>query len=114
MIDTKIHAIEHVRMFLPFRICGPLGTFAGVLLFAALSGVTSYAGSTLTYDTKDSPVVEIPTSAPVVRESRGLITLEGPSGMFLNPTSATVPQGTFDAGYCLILTDRETKKLGNS
>jgi exopolysaccharide biosynthesis protein YbjH len=99
-------------MFLPVRISGLLKTYA--FAFAALTGVTSYAGSTLTYDTKDSPVVEIPTSAPVVRESRGLITLEGPSGMFLNPTSATLPQGAFDAGYCLILTDRETKKLGNS
>jgi len=101
-------------MFPPCRTSGPLRTFAGALLFAALSGVTGFAGSTLTYDTKDSPVVEIPTSAPVVRASRGLITLEGPSGMFLNPTSATLPQGAFDAGYCLILTDRETRKLGNS
>jgi hypothetical protein len=101
-------------MFPPCRTSGPLRAFAGALLFAALSGVTSFAGSTEIYDTKDSPVVEIPTSAPVVRASRGLITLEGPSGMFLNPTSATLPQGAFDAGYCLILTDRETKKLGNS
>src|SRR5438270_8803507 len=98
-------------MFSPLRISGPLKTFAGALLFAALSGATGFAGSTAIYDPKDSPVVEIPTSA---RASRGLITLEGPSGMFLNPTSATLPQGAFDAGYCLILTNRETKKLGNS
>src|SRR5437764_13733944 len=98
-------------MFSPIRTSGPLKIFAGALLFAALGGVTSFAGSTAIYDPKDSPVVEIPTAA---RASRGLITLEGPSGMFLNPTSATLPQGAFDAGYCLILTDRETRKLGNS
>src|SRR3982751_5653628 len=33
---------------------------------------------------KEGPVVEVPTT----RSSRGLITLEGPSGMFIDPTSA--------------------------
>jgi hypothetical protein len=31
---------------------------------------------------------------------RGLITLQGPSGMFINPTSATLPKGAFTAQYC--------------
>jgi len=100
-------------MFSPLRISSPLSIFAGAVLCAALNGATSFAGSTLTYDPKDSPIVEIPTSAPVVRESRGLVTLEGPSGMFLNPTSATLPQGVFAIGYCSVLTNQDTDILGN-
>src|SRR5438128_9036624 len=48
---------------------------------------------------QEGPVVEVPTA----RESRGLITLEGPSGMFINPTSATLPQGTFILNYCVFV-----------
>lgn len=101
------------RMFSPLRISSPLSIFIGAVLCAALNGATSFAGSTLTYDTKDSPIVEIPTAAPVVRESRGLVTLEGPSGMFLNPTSTTLPQGVFAIGYCSVLTNQDTDILGN-
>jgi hypothetical protein len=100
-------------MFSPFRISSPLSIFIGAGLCVVLNGATSFAGSTLTYDTKDSAIVEIPTSAPVVRESRGLVTLEGPSGMFLNPTSATLPQGVFAIGYCSVLTNQDTEILGN-
>jgi len=98
------------RMFSPDRICR---FFLGAVLCATATGVSSFAGSTLAYDTKDSPIVEIPTSAPVVRESRGLVTLEGPSGMFLNPTSATLPRGVFAVGYCSVLTNQDTDILGN-
>lgn len=48
---------------------------------------------------KEGPVVEVPT----VRSSRGLITLEGPSGMFIDPTSATLPEGTFVLNYCVFV-----------
>src|SRR5436309_3192469 len=48
---------------------------------------------------KEGPIVEVPTA----RESRGLITLEGPSGMFINPTSATLPKGTFVLNYCVFV-----------
>jgi len=48
---------------------------------------------------KEESVVEVPTA----RESRGLITLEGPSGMFIDPTSATLPQGTFVLNYCVFV-----------
>lgn len=34
--------------------------------------------------------------------------------MFLNPTSATLPQGTFALGYCLVFTNQETDILGHS
>jgi hypothetical protein len=48
---------------------------------------------------KEGPAVQVVTA----RESRGLITLEGPSGMFINPTSATLPQGTFILNYCVFV-----------
>lgn len=79
-------------------------------LFALHSAV---GGTSATYDSKESPIVEIPT-ADVVRVSRGNITLEGPSGMFLNPTSATLPQGVWSAGFCSILTNQDTDILGYS
>lgn len=44
---------------------------------------------------------------------RGLITLEGPSGMFINPTSATLPAGTFTAQYCIFFPDRSDRVLGH-
>ncbi|MEY2500415.1 MAG: hypothetical protein QOI07_749 [Verrucomicrobiota bacterium] len=81
----------------------------------ALFTVNTALAASATYDSKDStsPVVEIPTTA-VVRESRGNITLEGPSGMFLNPTSATLPQGLWGAGFCAVLTNQDTDILGYS
>jgi len=47
----------------------------------------------------EGPAVEVVTA----RESRGLITLEGPSGMFINPTSATLPQGRIILNYCVFV-----------
>jgi hypothetical protein len=70
----------------------------------------SFAGSEATRDSKEFPIVETPVAA---RESRGLVTLEGPSGMFLNPTSATLPRGTFAFGFCSVLTNQDTDILGH-
>ncbi len=92
-----------------------------VVATGVLGGIATpaaFAASSVTYDSKQSstdysiqdPVVEI----PVARSSRGNITLEGPSGMFLNPTSATLPQGTFASGYCAVLTNQDTVILGHS
>lgn len=36
---------------------------------------------------------------------RGLITLQGMAGMFLNPTSGTLGQGQFTAQWCVLLND---------
>ncbi len=90
-----------------------LGAF---VLFGLVGAPSGFAGSELTYDSKQTPAleqgptVEIPVAA---RESRGMVTLEGPSGMFLNPTSATLPQGQFSLGYCFVLTNQETDILGH-
>ena len=81
-----------------------------IVVTGALSLSGSLAGSEVSYDSKEGPVVEIPVAA---RASRGLVTLEGPSGMFLNPTSATLPQGAFASGYCFVLTEQATDVLGH-
>lgn len=41
--------------------------------------------------------------------NRGLLTTEGPTGLFINPTSATLPKGAFTAQYCFSLTNFEFK-----
>lgn len=47
-----------------------------------------------------------PTVDPVEYEAnRGLLTLQGPSGLFINPTSATLPAGAFTVQYCFLLPD---------
>jgi hypothetical protein len=87
-----------------------IASVATIALAGALSVSTSFAGSEATYDTKEYPIVETPVT---VRESRGLVTAEGLSGMFLNPTSATLPQGTFAFGFCSVLTNQDTDILGH-
>jgi hypothetical protein len=44
---------------------------------------------------------------------RGLITLEGPSGMFINPTSATLPQGAATLQYCLFFPNTDNRIVGH-
>jgi hypothetical protein len=79
-----------------------------IVLIGALSLSRGFAGSEATYESGGEPIVEIPVTA---RESRGLVTAEGPSGMFLNPTSATLPQGRFAFAWCSVLTNRDTDIL---
>ena len=65
--------------------------FVATMLVGVLGAASGFAGPEPITESKDAnlePVVEV----PIARESRGLITLEGPSGMFINPTSATLPQ----------------------
>ncbi len=54
---------------------------------------------------------------PVVIEQyeagRGLITLEGPSGLFINPTSATLPQGAATLQYCLFFPNTDNRIVGH-
>lgn len=63
------------------------------------------------------PVIQDKTIPPPEEEhyhaSRGLITLQGPSGMFINPTSATLPQGKFTMQYCLFFPNRDTDVVGH-
>lgn len=43
---------------------------------------------------------------------RGLLTLEGPSGMFINPTSATLPKDAATLQYCIFFPDNRTDVIG--
>ena len=46
---------------------------------------------------------------PGYEAGRGLLTLQGPSGMFINPTSATLPQGKFTLQYCNFFPENNTE-----
>lgn len=97
-----------------YRHCRRFRCALATALIGALGVSVAPGGSAVSYDSKETPqgpIVEVPVTA---RESRGMITLEGPSGMFLNPTSATLPQGTFAFGYCFVLTAQSTDVLGHS
>jgi hypothetical protein len=88
------------KLFVATTLVGVLGTASGI------------AGPDPIPESKDvnlEPVVEVPTA----RESRGLITLEGPSGMFINPTSATLPQNEIILNYCVLFFDTDTDVVGH-
>jgi hypothetical protein len=112
-IDTNFPMAKIARMF-GNTLKGPLFAMVGILF--VLSTLNGRAGSVSLADSKDAPSVEIVPQAPtveIVRESRGLVTSEGPSGMFMNPTTATLPQGAFAFAYCSVLTNHDTNILGN-
>jgi hypothetical protein len=58
-----------------------------------------------------------PVAAPPPEEAyeagRGLLTTEGPSGLFINPTSATLPKGAFTAQYCFFLPENDSSPWGH-
>lgn len=86
--------------------------FIATTLVGVLGAASGFAGPDPIPESKDvnlEPVVEVPTA----RESRGLITLEGPSGMFINPTSATLPQNEFILNYCVLFFDTDTDVVGH-
>ncbi len=58
---------------------------------------------------------EIQDPIPVIpyEAGRGLITTEGPSGMFINPTSATLPQNAFTAQWCSFFPNDNTSVVGH-
>jgi len=64
------------------------------------------AGETVKVSGKGGPTVEAPYEA-----NRGLLTIEGPTGLFINPTSATLPKGAFTAQYCFFLPDFDFKDV---
>ena len=47
------------------------------------------------------------------RGGRGLITLQGMTGMFLNPTSGTIDQGQLTIQYCVLFNDYSTDLVGH-
>lgn len=88
-------------------VSGPTLCIA-IVIVGLLNVETGFAGPESTLparetqpDARESSRLEVPTA----RESRGLVTFEGPSGMFLNPTSATLPQGRIILNYCVFIPD---------
>ncbi len=61
----------------------------------------------------DSKVSKEPVVIEQYEAGRGLITLEGPSGMFINPTSATLPQGAYTLQYCLFFPNSDNRIVGH-
>src|SRR5436190_9287142 len=53
------------------------------------------------------------SAGPVYRGGRGLITLDGMTGMFLNPTSGTLNQGQLTIQYCVFFNDYSTDVIGH-
>ncbi len=79
-------------------------------IFTLLASVVG-AGLALGGD-KTPPVTAAAPEAPY-EAGRGLITLEGPSGLFINPTSATLPAGAFTGQYCFFLPENDSDPWGH-
>ena len=62
---------------------------------------------------EDIAVVNSLESGDGYRGGRGLITLQGMTGMFLNPTSGTLDQGQLTIQYCLLFNDYSTELVGH-
>ncbi len=83
---------------------------AKAILATAIAAFCTIASARAGADVGDKKTVM--ADAPY-EGGRGLITLEGPSGMFINPTSATLPQGAFTAQYCLLFPNQDTDVVGH-
>lgn len=73
------------------------------LALGSMSAIAAYQDDDVA-DANDAAAVE----APILEEpdrptSRGLVTSQGMSGMFLNPTSGTLPKGMLTLQYCVLL-----------
>ena len=66
---------------------------------AATAAMMTLGGAAVA-GTMPPPMTEAPPVETGYEAGRGLLTLEGPSGMFINPTSATMPAGAFTAQAC--------------
>lgn len=74
----------------------------GMLALAALS-LQAQAGEVAV-----SPKAPVLTPEEPYVGGRGLLTIQRPSGLVINPTSGTIPQGAFTAQYCFFLPDNDS------
>ncbi len=75
------------------------------IVLSALAACPLMAGD-FTAATPKGPtpsLLDIPYEA-----GRGLLTTTGPTGLFINPTSATLPAGAFTAQYCFFLPENDS------
>jgi hypothetical protein len=93
----------------------PLSSLSSVVLFgSALLAFQSaaFAGHELVARDSGKQSVQPEAEAPY-EAGRGLVTLEGPSGMFINPTSATLPKGAYTAQYCTLFLNSDDEVMGH-
>ena len=81
--------------------CGLSVLFLRVLTLAALT-LATLASAQVDTDAGDE-----------YEGGRGLITLDGPSGLFINPTSGTLPDRAFTVQYCVFFPENRTDVFGN-
>jgi hypothetical protein len=67
------------------------------------------AAGVMADETSKQAVAPAPPAPAPYEANRGLLTLEGPTGLFINPTSATLPKGAYTAQYCFFLPDSDFK-----
>src|SRR5687768_12635254 len=95
----------------PHKSSGPLVNFT---LLAVLALTANCLPLRAGQEIRNKEIVE--PSAPVepaYEAGRGLLTLQGPSGMFINPTSATLPQGKFTLQYCNFYPENQTEVVAH-
>jgi hypothetical protein len=64
----------------------------------------------LSLQAKDAMEIATPIEADAPYEAgRGLLTIQRPSGVVINPTSATLPEHAFTAQYCFFLPNNDSK-----
>ena len=80
----------------------PISVVKSLLVTSLLSAAGVMAGETSNQAAAPAPPPPAPYEA-----NRGLLTIEGPTGLFINPTSATLPKGAFTAQYCFLLPDTD-------
>ncbi|MGI8604509.1 MAG: hypothetical protein ACR2OZ_16175 [Verrucomicrobiales bacterium] len=83
------------------------------LLSVAFSAFAFHSFAGEATSSSDKQAVAPPPEPAPYEAGRGLITLEGPTGMFINPTSATLPQGAFTAQYCFFLPENDSDPWGH-
>jgi len=85
----------------------PLSNLSHVVA-CALAGLTLSAAA----DHKAAAVKTTKPLAPSEYEGgRGLLTLQGPTGLFINPTSGTLPANAFTAQYCFFLPNNSSSPV---
>jgi hypothetical protein len=85
---------------------------ASLLATLLFTGASAYAGREVTVSRSLATKEPLAPEEQPYHASRGTITLEGPSGMFLNPTSATLPKGRFTIQTCRLFQNRDTDIVG--
>jgi hypothetical protein len=73
-------------------------------LAAAALSIPAQAGE-VTLSAKNPPPPPLPIEDYI--GGRGLLTIQGPTGLFINPTSGTMPAGAFTAQYCFFLPNND-------